>query len=287
MSSTTSIIQKKSVGGINEGIARALSQACVYPIETRKTLTQVYGVAHQQLRLRIPITTWINGLSTSCITAGIVFCTYFSIYNNLTPSPFATSAASFMTSFIKLPFGNSMRLMQCGTSKNIIHAGSRLCEKEGVRGLYNGYGLCLVEDAIDMDIRLRLYNGMINIYHNKKTKTINKSKKQSVPSQISSPSPSPIISTIFGATAGAISCGITTPFDTVRAKMCFNTAKNCTVLDRNAIHIGKMILLQEGLAGFWQGASLRLASNAVKSGLFFCFLNILENTAVSAASVAD
>lgn len=277
MSSTTSIIQKKSVGGINEGIARALSQACVYPIETRKTLAQVYGVAHQQLRIRTPITTWINGLSTSCITAGIVFCTYFSIYNNLKPSPFATSAASFITSFIKLPFGNSMRLMQCGTSKNIIHAGSRLCEKEGVRGLYNGYGLCLIEDAIDMDLRLRLYNGMISVIHKNK-------KNPNTASLSAAPAPSPVVSTIIGATAGAISCGITTPFDTVRARMCFNTAKNCTVLDRNAIHIGKMILLQEGLAGFWQGASLRLASNAVKSGLFFCFLNILENTVASAAS---
>lgn len=259
--SSTLTIQKKSVGGIKEGVARALSQACVYPIETRKTLIQVYGIAHRQLHIRIPIATWINGLTTSCITAGIVFCTYFTIFNNMYHSPFASSTAAFITSFIKLPFGNSMRLMQCGTSSNIIHAGRQLCKKDGIRGLYNGYGLCLVEDAIDMDLRLRLYNSF-----QKKTATT---------------SPTPIKSSIYGAAAGAISCGITTPFDTIRAQMCFNTAKNCTALDRNAIHIGKMILLNEGLCGFWKGAQLRLASNAVKSGLFFCFLNILENSAIA------
>jgi hypothetical protein len=258
--SSTLTIKKKSVGGIKEGVARALSQACVYPIETRKTLIQVYGIAHNQLHLRIPITTWINGLTTSCITAGIVFYTYFSIFNTMHHSPFASSTAAFITSFIKLPFGNSMRLMQCGTSHNIFHAGRQLCKKDGFRGLYSGYGLCLIEDAIDMDLRLRLYTN----FH-----------KKAGPTTIATPTP--IQSSIYGAAAGAISCGITTPFDTVRARMCFNIAKKCTALDRNAIHIGKMIVLHEGLSGFWKGAQLRITSNALKSGLFFCILNILEN----------
>ena len=247
----------ESKGGLHEGVARALSQACVYPIETRKTLLQVYGnVSH----IRTPFTKWLSGLSTSCLTSGIVFCTYFTIYNNMVPSPFATSTAAFVTSFLKLPLGNSMRLMQCGTSNNIIHAGKKLCKKDGIGGLYSGYSLCLIEDAIDMDLRLRLYNTFISA-HSKKKQPL-----------------SPVILTVYGATAGAISCAITTPFDTIRARMCFNIAKNCTALDRNAVHIGKMILFQEGLRGFWKGASLRLTSNAVKSGLFFCFLNILENT---------
>jgi hypothetical protein len=247
-------------GGMNEGIARAISQACVYPIETRKTLMQVYGnIPRLKIPYKITLRRWVSGLSTSCITAGIVFSTYFSVYNNFKPSPFAGSIAAFVTSFIKLPIGNSMRLMQCGTSNNIIHASQKLCKNEGMRGLYNGYGLCLIEDAIDMDLRVRLYNSLQNIHSN------SNSKNKKIPHHLSCIG--------YGALSGAISCGLTTPFDTIRARMCFNTAMKT---ETGAIYIGKLILLNEGINGFYKGAFLRVTSNAVKSGLFFWFLNILE-----------
>ena len=254
-------------GGINEGIARALSQGCVYPIETRKTLMQVYGTVP---KLKIPVTftfdKWINGLATSCITAGIVFCSYFSVYNHFKPSPFAGSIAAFLTSFIKLPFGNSMRLMQCGTSNNIFQASHKLCKNEGFKGLYNGYSLCVIEDAIDMDLRVRLYNLFQNNNNSKNNSNLS-----------TKPLLNPLTCIGYGALAGSISCGLTTPFDTIRARMCFNTAMKTNT---SAINIGRMILLNEGLYGFYKGAPLRVASNALKSGLFFWFLNILENKAL-------
>lgn len=249
------------ITGINEGFARALSQACVYPIETRKTLMQVYGsVPKITNTYKFAINKWINGLTTSCITAGIVFCTYFSIYNKIKPSPFAGSIAAFITSFLKLPIGNSMRLMQCGTSSNIFTAGNKLCKNEGFKGLYNGYSLCVIEDAIDMDLRIRLYNNLQKLHN----KYILKNNELSL---------NPLTCIGYGALAGAISCGITTPFDTLRARMCFNTAMKT---EASAIYLAKIILLNEGFNGFYKGAPLRVTSNAVKSGLFFWFVNILE-----------
>lgn len=260
---------KIKTGGINEGIARALSQGCVYPIETRKTLMQVYGTIP---KLKIPYTItvdkWINGLATSCITAGIVFCSYFTVYNRFKPSPFAGSIAAFLTSFIKLPFGNSMRLMQCGTSNNIFQASHKLCKNEGFKGLYNGYTLCVIEDAIDMDLRVRLYNLFQN-NHNKLNIKAKNNSNQSTASLLN-----PLTCIGYGALAGSISCGLTTPFDTIRARMCFNTAMKTNT---SAINIGRMILLNEGIYGFYKGAPLRVTSNALKSGLFFWFLNMLEN----------
>lgn len=249
-------------GGMNEGIARAFSQACVYPIETRKTLLQIGGSAI--LMKSQPVHKWVTGLSTSCVTAGLVFCLYFSIYNALKPCIFAGSVASFITSVIKLPFGNSMRLMQCGTSSNLVNASKQLYKNKGFAGLYNGYGLCLVEDIIDMELRLRLYNTLQDA-HSQILKTPRETSKESI---------NPITCIGYGALSGAIACGITTPFDTVRARMCFNTAKQT---QSTAYSISRLIILNEGMKGFYTGAPLRITSNAVRSGLFFCFLNIMNN----------
>ena len=245
-------------GGLKEGVARALSQACVYPIETRKTLLQIHG-SIPKFTKQLVLRNLCTGLSTSCITAGFIFSVYFSIYNRLIPSPFAGSIAAFTTSFIKLPIGNSMRVMQSGSSRNIIQAGRQLCKNEGILGLYKGYGLCVIEDAIDMDLRMRLYNGLRTLSNNKVTLGNDH-----------------LLSIGFGAISGAVACGITTPFDTVRAKMCFETAAH--VEKSNALHITKSILKKNGIRGFYKGGPLRILSNTVKSSLFFWFFHIIENS---------
>jgi solute carrier family 25 iron transporter 28/37 len=257
-------------GGVKEGFARALSQACVYPIETRKTLLQIgktINIKDQLLNNHNSLQKIVSGMSTSCITAGIVFCIYFSIYNTFKPSIFAGSIASITTSIIKLPFGNSIRIMQCGSSSNIFNASKQLYKNNGFAGLYNGYGLCLVEDIIDMELRVRLYNGLQNIHSKVHNKII-------LNSDYLQESVNPLTCIGYGSISGALSCGITTPFDTVRARMCFNTAKNAK---ESALAISKLILLNEGIRGFYTGAPLRITSNAVRSGLFFSFLNMMNS----------
>lgn len=246
--------QKKN--GLQEGLARAISQACVYSIESQKTVKQLHRslpvFTQKQLVHR-----WLSGTTTSCLTAGIVFSIYFSIYNNLEKYPFAGCVSSFVTSFIKLPIGNSMRIMHSGASNNILAAGKKLYKKNGIAGLYNGYGLCLIEDIIDIDLRVRLYKGMTEVTY-------------------SSSSPSSqgnILSLAYGSIAGAISTGITNPFDTIRSHMCFHNASNMNV---HPLTITKKIFKQKGIGGFYTGADLRISSNAIKHGLFFLILNSLS-----------
>jgi hypothetical protein len=246
-------ISKKPKNGIREGFARTLSQSCVYPIERRKTLLQVYGCVPKNLQSH----NLIRGCATSCITAGIVFFSYFSIYNRFNGSPFAGSIAAFVTSFIKLPIGNSMRIMQTGKSPSIFHAARKLCEKDGLSGLYKGYGVCLIEDAIDMDLRMRLYN--LFTYHTESSHKSSLAHFNSIG---------------FGALSGVISCGVTTPFDTIRAHMCFETATNSHC--NSSLNITRNLWKNHGLKGFYRGMPLRMSSNALKSGLFFWFLDILQ-----------
>jgi len=249
--------QKKN--GLQEGIARAISQACVYSIESQKTVKQLHRslpvFTQKQLLHR-----WVSGTTTSCLTAGIVFSIYFSIYNNLEKYPFAGCVSSFVTSFIKLPIGNSMRIMHTGASNNILTAGKKLYIKNGIGGLYNGYGLCLIEDIIDIDLRVRLYKSMTEATH-------------------SSSSPSShgnILSLAYGSIAGAISTGITNPFDTIRSHMCFHNASNISNMNVHPLTITKKIFKEKGIGGFYTGAGLRISSNAIKHGLFFLILNSLS-----------
>jgi hypothetical protein len=250
-------LEKQKKTGLHEGLARAISQACVYSIESQKTVKQLHRslpvFTQKQLLHR-----WVSGTTTSCITAGIVFSIYFSIYNNLEKYPFAGCVSSFVTSFIKLPIGNSMRIMHSGASNNILAAGKKLYKKNGIAGLYNGYGLCLIEDIIDIDLRVRLYKGMTEATHS---------------SSSSSSSQGNILSLAYGSIAGAISTGITNPFDTIRSHMCFHNASNMNV---HPLTITKKIFKQKGIGGFYTGAGLRISSNAIKHGLFFLILNSLS-----------
>lgn len=229
---------KTRESGIKEGISRSLSQSLVYGIERRKTQVQLFG-SFQKMSLQ----NWVLGCGTSSFTAGLVFTTYFSIYNNIIKhenafiSNMAGTIAGFITSFIKIPIGNSMRLLQTGKVDNVLSAGQLLFKKHGLPGLYKGYRISLIEDIIEMDVRLRVYNSM--------TKKFNKDNNLQ-------------LNTLIGCLSGAVASAVTTPFDTVRSRMIYNRTG---ILNIN---------------GLYSGIEYRSLSNAVKSGAFFLFYEIIK-----------
>jgi len=246
--------------GMNEGIARAFSQACVYSLESKKTLLQIHGQI-PSFSKKIVFHRWLTGITTSSITSGFVFSLYFTIYNNLSMYPFAGAVSSFITSFIKLPIGNSMRIMQSGASSNIIDSAKKLYLKNGFHGLYNGYGLCVIEDMIEIDLRIRLYKFMKYL------------DQQYICSNNN------LLSIGYGGLSGAITTGITIPFDTIRAHMCFNTLSSHNTIT-HPLSISKNLLMTKGIAGFYNGVSFRITSNAVKNALFFLILDILSKKTI-------
>lgn len=244
--------------GFIEGVARSLSQSIVFCLDTQKTLVQVYGHGNA------PKMNWGNiitsGMPTSMITSGIVFGSYYSIYNGIgSANWFAGPVAAITTSMMKVPISNTMRVMQSGLAKNPFDACRKIIKTQKVRGLYTGYGLSLLEDIVEFDTRNRMYEGMRGHFEidDKKSKC-------------------KIRSTISGATLGSISgvatAYLTNPFDCIKSNMAISTVNG----KKTAFEVAKHILRQDGIGGFYRGASLRATTSALKSALFFMFVEALH-----------
>jgi len=144
---------------MNEGIARCLTQACLYGLESKKTCLQLYGNNIKKKSMQMNLKSLTSGAATSSISAGIIYFTYFTVYNNLKNNIFAGVISAFTTSIIKIPISNSMRILQSSHHKtNIINCFMKIKNKSGIAGLYTGYGVSLFEDIIEIDMRERLYN---------------------------------------------------------------------------------------------------------------------------------
>jgi len=221
---------KNNVYAIKEGISRCISQSVVYSLERKKTQLQIFGsnpIQNRNNNLYI-------GCATSGITAGIVYTIYFTVYNNLiNQTPAASILAGLITSIIKIPIGNSMRILQSGKAINFFNAAKILYRE---KNLYKGYKISVIEDIIEMDMRIRIYDFL--------TQKINKDSTI-------------YLHTIIGSTAGICASGITTPFDTIRSRMIYNKPLY--------------------LCNLYDGLQFRLLSNALKSGTFYLFYQIINN----------
>jgi hypothetical protein len=241
---------KGSRGGAREGIAKSVSQACVYGIEAKKTILQVSGSASA----KVPFHRLIQGMVTSSLTSGLVFGTYFTVYNPMQEHMLAGTAAALATSVIKVPISNGMRVMQSGRARNLVDASRKIVRAHKVRGLYSGYRVSLVEDIVEFDLRARLYRVL----------------------RQADPLPGLPIATkgcLWGCVAGAVTSAITTPFDCIKSHIAQEAAK--PMRDTRALKIAHNIFHQHGVPGFFRGADYRIASNMVKSALFFTVYELL------------
>lgn len=78
---------------------------------------------------------------------------------------------------------------------------------------------------------------------------------------------------IGGAISGAVTAGITTPFDTIKAHIAQDAAKPSTNVC--AVRVARALWKNEGIPGFFRGVEYRVASNMVKSALFFTVYELL------------
>lgn len=233
----------KCAGGWKEGVARGLSQACVYAIEAQKSACQV-GI--RELQTDFP--RFFKGMLESAVTSGFVFGMYFTTYNHLggPHNVVASPIATFVTSLVKTPISNGIRLRQVGYANDLMGATRRIIKLQGPRGLYAGYMLSVIEDMIEFDLRIRLYNALRKY-----------TADNNVPAHVG-----------VGAIAGMAAAYVTSPFDTIRANM--------TVTGQPAIACIADIFKRGGATGFYKGAHLRMASNGVKYGLFFMIYEALN-----------
>lgn len=252
---------KDNGGGTYEGLARGLSQALTYVFELHKTSIQVYGSSPKWTGVQ-----WLGNISRgiwqSSLSSGLVFHTYFTVYHSLSATPWASLAnpiASLVTSSIKIPIGNCMRVMQANPkmAPTVVHAGALLTKNQGARALYSGYSLSLIEDMIEMDLRIRLYDAGKALTH---------------PSQ-----QNPVSGFAIGALAGAFAAAITTPFDTLRAQLAFHASQ--TKQKRTGAQILASICATSSppkvVQTLYRGMNMRALSTGVKTALFYSILEML------------
>lgn len=134
-----------------------------------------------------------------------------------------------------------MRMVHVNKAQHIANATKKIVRMQGVRGLYSGYTLSVLEDIIEFDMRTRMYSSV-------KTDNI-------------------ALNIGYGALAGMLAAYVTTPFDTIRANM--------TVYQQGAMHTIHDLYKKEGLLGFYKGGTLRMCSNGVKYALFFMFFEAM------------
>lgn len=243
--------------GLREGVARALSQALVYGMEAQKTMIQVYGKGGASAAVAVRVMDGLaKGMLTSAATSGIVFGSYFTVYNSIGASNlWAGPVSAFTSSVIKIPISNSMRLMQAGLARNVVDAGRKIVRAQRVRGLYSGYGASLAEDIIEFDLRTRMYTALRP-----------KGKGEGAGANAG-------MGLGLGAAVGMFAAWITTPFDTVRAHMALEAAG---VAKKRSITATAMQLYRDGgVPALYRGAGMRAMSNAIKSGLFYMFCEAL------------
>lgn len=246
------IKEKPRTDGLLEGVARGLSQASVYVLEFNKTQIQYYG--------KIPKYThaeWAQhlsrGLLSSTISSGVVYATYFSIYNQCPYQAMAGIVATLATSIIKIPMGNSMRVLQTSTHHpHLVSAGTSIFRAQGIRGIYSGYGLSLIDDYIDMEIRIHAYNFL----------------RRLVPEKDMNPS----LGLLMGAISGSIAAALTTPFDSVRCHMAITSTQKTKT---DMLKMVTNMFRQGGISMFLRGIGFRASSNAVRTALFCLFYEAL------------
>jgi len=128
--------------------------------------------------------------------------------------------------------------------------------KRGPAALYSGYFLSLVEDVIEMDIRMRIYYALVG-----------------PPDVVTA---SPITGLIVGSLAGSVAAAITTPFDTMRSQLAFMNNSGQTQ-SMTSVQVLGHICKKNGPFALYRGAHLRATSIGLKAALYFACLEGLKS----------
>jgi len=235
--------------GFREGVARIVSQVCTHPFERNKIHLQIHGISPGSLSFR--------GIFQASIASGLIYSSYFTLYNTITPNPFASSISSLLTSVIKIPINNSIRLFFVMPHVNtILDCSQIIFKKNGMKGLFTGYRINILEDLIETNIRDKIYNDF---------------KVSSLKFNLNPE----IINTCIGAAAGSFAAAITTPFDTIKSNLVYNASVkiNNESLKHSLMHI---YANKNGLCGLYQGMHIRACNNAVRYALFYFILQLFN-----------
>ena len=141
------------------------------------------------------------------------------------------------------------------SSQGLFAAGRGILTREGVRGLYAGYGATLVRDAP--------YAGLYVLFYEQAKGLIGKVLPAGVGSEASVTSfGAARVNFLAGCLAAATATAVTNPFDAIKTRIQLMPEKY-----RNTSHAAKLMLREDGLRSLFDGLGLRVARKAMSSAL--------------------
>ncbi|KAI1330129.1 mitochondrial carrier [Xylariaceae sp. FL0255] len=256
------------------GIAGGVEAACTYPFEFAKTRVQLYG--HQGVRnpfyvvAKVAREEGVRALYKGCSTLivgsigkdAVRFVTFDRI-RSMFEDPethrlgTAQSIASGMlagvvsSTLIVTPSERIKTALidDAKTARQFRspwHCIALLYKEQGFRGaLYSGYVTTTLKQIGTTGFRLGSYSAIKDW-----------EKAQGIPVD------GPLTSFANGAVAGMITTLATQPFDTVKTKA--QQAKRTGTMDSV-----RLILKEDGIAGFWRGTVMRLGRTVLAGGILF------------------
>lgn len=231
--------------GLAQGIARCISMMATHPFEKSKVSLQVHG---QKCGLSL------RGIFQTSFTSGLVYTTYFGLYESMEQNPWAATLASVLTAIIKIPLHNSIRVFYImPEAKTVLECGKAIFQQNGVRGMYTGFRINVIEDIIETNIRDNLYSCI-------RVKNVEKDSLQGMWWNIAS-----------GAVCGSLGAAVTTPFDTLKSNLVYNASRQHAHLPFMQAVIA-IYREKGGLLGLYRGVHLRALSSVMRYAVFYCCL---------------
>lgn len=167
----------------------------------------------------------------------------------------AGAAGGAASSIIRVPTEVVKQRMQTGHFASAPDAVRLIVAKEGVKGLFAGYGSFLLRDLPFDAIQFCLYEQLRIGY------------KLAAKRDLSNPE-----NALIGAFAGAITGAITTPLDVIKTRLMVQGSANQY---RSISHCVRTILKEEGPSAFLKGMGPRVLWIGIGGSIFF---GVLERT---------
>lgn len=250
--------------------AGASVEAALYPIDTIKTRLQMMkegggikallaGAGGQALYAGI----WGN-LAGVIPASAIFFAVYeplkkhaegWSPENKNVVGPLVAGAgAGIAASIVRVPTEVIKQRMQMGEFKTAVSAIGSILSKEGVRGMYAGYGSFLLRDLPFDAIEFFAYEQLKHAHRAF-------SKREPTSMEIS----------VMGAGSGAITGLATTPLDVLKTRLMTQGSKREY---KGIVDCATKIMKEEGVGGFLRGWQPRVLWIGIGGSVFFTALEL-------------
>lgn len=138
--------------------------------------------------------------------------------------------------------------------RNLLSAGRDIFRKEGVRGLFAGFGATAVRDAP--------FAGLYVLFYEHLKKDLAGIFPSTDTSQNSFISSSSSLHFTSGALAAGLATAVTNPFDAVKTRVQLRPSKY-----RNLFHATRLLVREDGVRSLFRGLGLRMTRKAVSSAL--------------------